>query len=111
MRRVGVAWWEANVSEVMWQGMTVAKLCSTVSVLPLEEYKEHLRKGREGVDAALLRGLGRAHGVNVLTCQQHADEALLGEDMMENASDGTDLPKMVPIALVDNRHFWGQWDT
>ena len=30
-RRVGVSWLEANASEVIRPGMTVAKLCSTVS--------------------------------------------------------------------------------
>ena len=31
LRRVGVSWLEANASEVIWPGVTVAKLCSTVS--------------------------------------------------------------------------------
>eukprot|EP00974_Lingulodinium_polyedra_P131729 11218909-Lingulodinium_polyedra.AAC.1 len=31
LRRVGVSWLETHRSEVIWQGMTVAKLCTTVS--------------------------------------------------------------------------------
>ena len=31
LRRIGVSWLEANASEVIWPGMTVSKLCSTVS--------------------------------------------------------------------------------
>ena len=39
LRRVGVTWLGANGSEVMWQGMTVAKLCSTVSGWSFQEKK------------------------------------------------------------------------
>ena len=31
LRRVGVSWSETNASEVIWTGMTVSKLCITVS--------------------------------------------------------------------------------
>eukprot|EP00974_Lingulodinium_polyedra_P075513 7317790-Lingulodinium_polyedra.AAC.1 len=31
LRQVGVSWVEANASDVIWPGMTVAKLCRTVS--------------------------------------------------------------------------------
>ena len=40
LRRVGVAWLEANGSEAMWQGMTVAKPCSTVPGWQFDEYKD-----------------------------------------------------------------------
>ena len=53
------------------------------------------------------RGLGRAYGFKVMTVQEHADEAFVGEDMMDNTGDETDPPIMAPMALVNNRHFWG----
>ena len=62
-------------------------------------------------DTALLHALGRAYGFNVLIVQEHADKALVGEDMMENAGDATGPPTMAPIALVSDRHFWGPWNT
>ena len=68
-----------------WQVMTMAKLCSNVWLIR--------------VDGACLHARGRAHGVYVLICQAHADEALVGEDMVENAGGGTDLPIIVPIVL------------
>ena len=102
---------EANDSEVSWQGMAVAKLCRTVSGWSFEECIAQVRQDRESVNAAFVHELGRAHGVNVLIFQEHADEALVGEDMMENAGDETDHPIMVPIALVKNRPFKGPRST
>ena len=54
LRRVGVAWLAANCSEVMWQGATGAKLCSTVSGWSFEENKENAERpetGRRGIIA------------------------------------------------------------
>ena len=57
-----------------------------------------MRTDRAWVVTALLHALGRAYGFNVLFLQEHADKALVGEDMMENTGDETDPPIMVPIA-------------
>ena len=43
--------------------------------------------------------------------QEHSDEALVGEDMMENTSDEREPAIMVPIALVNDHHFWGVVDS
>ena len=107
LRRVGVSWLEANASEVIWPGMTVAKLCSTVSGWSFQEYVAKMRQDRQWVDTAFLHALGRAHGANVLIFQSHADEALVGEDLMEDPGEERDAPIMVPIALVNDHHFWG----
>ena len=37
LRRVGVSWLVANASEVIWAGMTVAKLCCAVSGWPYQD--------------------------------------------------------------------------
>ena len=88
--------------------MTVAKLCSTVSGWPCEEFKDkRMRKDQEWVDTAFLHALGRAHGDNVLIAQEHADEALVGKDIMEKTGEESDPPIMAPIAVVNNHHFWG----
>ena len=57
----------------MWTGMTVSKLCVTVSGWPFQEYLAKMRQGREWVDTACLHALGRAYGVNVVIFQVHAD--------------------------------------
>ena len=64
--RVGVSWLEVNASETIWPGMTVAKLCCTVSGWSFQEYLAKMRQDREWVDTAFLHALGRAYGVNVV---------------------------------------------
>ena len=66
LRRVGVSWLELNASETIWPGMTVQKLCCTVSGWSFPEYLAKMRQDREWVDTAFLHALGRAHGVNVV---------------------------------------------
>ena len=60
LRRVGVAWLEANYSEDIRQGMTMAKLCSTVSGWSFEEDKENVDgpgMGRRGIIACAWAGV------------------------------------------------------
>ena len=66
-----------------------------------------MRKDQEWIDTAFVHALGRAHGVNVLIFQPGIDEALVGEDLMESAEEERIPPIMVPIALVNDHHFWG----
>ena len=106
LRRVGVAWLEANASETLWTGMSVSKLCCTVSGWSFQEYLTNMRKDNEWVDTAFLHALGRAYGVNVLIIQSHIDETIVGEDLTETDNkDGALIA--VPVALVNDRHFWG----
>ncbi len=48
-----------------------------------------------------------AYNVNVLIFQEHSDETLVGEDLMESTGDGHAAPLVVSIALVNDHHFWG----
>ena len=105
LRRVGVSWLETNASEMIWPGMTVAKLCCTVSGLSFHEYLAKMRQDREWVDTAFLHALGRAYGVNVVIFQAHMDEALVGEDLQDSAEHEDCIA--VPVALVNDHHFWG----
>ena len=105
LRRVGVSWLEANAAEMIWPGMTVAKLCCTVSGWSFQEYLAKMRQDREWADLAFLHALGRAHGVNVVIFQAHMDETLVGECLQDSAEH--DDPIAVPVALVNDHHFWG----
>ena len=96
---------EANASETTWPGMTVAKLCCTVSGWSFQEYLAKMRQDREWADLAFLHALGRAHGVNVVIFQAHMDETLVGECWQDSAAH--DDPIAVPVALVNDHHFWG----
>ena len=87
--------------------MTVSKLCSRVSGWSFQEYLAKMRRDREWVDTAFLHALGRAYGVNVLIFQAHTDETLVGEDLAENAGHEHHTPIAVPVALVNDQHFWG----
>ena len=107
LRRVGVSWLEANASETMWPGMTVAKLCCTVSGWSFQEYLAKMRQDREWADTAFLHALGRAHGVNVVIFQAHTDETLVGEDLADSAQHEDRATISVPVALVNDHHFWG----
>ena len=107
LRRVGVSWLEANASETIWPGMTVAKLCCTVSGWSFQEYVAKMRQDRCWVDTAFLHALGRAHGVNVVIFQAHTDETLVGEDLAESVEHEDRVHIAVPVALVNDHHFWG----
>ena len=107
LRHVGVSWLEANASETIWQGMTVSKLCSIVSGWSFPEYLAKMRKDQEWVDTAFLHALGRAHGVNVVIFQAHTDETLVGEGLADVAEHGAGAGIAVPVALVNDHHFWG----
>ena len=45
LRRIGVSRLDANASEVIWPGMTVSRLCSTVSGWSFQEYLAKMRRG------------------------------------------------------------------
>ena len=67
-----------------------------------------MRLDREWVDTAFLHALRQAHGVTVLIVQADTDEALVGGDLVENMGKGLcPNPIMVPVALVNDHHFWG----
>ena len=105
LRKVGVSWLEANHAEMIWPGMTVSKLCSTVSGWSFQEYLAKMRQDREWADLAFLHALGRAYGVSVVIFQAHMDETLVGEGLQDSAEH--DDPIAVPVALVNDHHFWG----
>ena len=106
-RRVGVSWLEANAAEMIWPGMTVAKLCCTVSGWSFQEYLAKMRQDREWADLAFLHALGRAHGVNVVIFQAHMDETLVGEDLQDSVEHADRIA--VPVALVNDHYFWGSY--
>ena len=92
-------------AEMIWPGMTVAKLCCTVSGWSFQEYLAKMRQDREWADLAFVHALGRAHGVNVVIFQAHMDETLVGEDLQDSVEHEDRIA--VPVALVNDHHFWG----
>ncbi len=74
--------------------MTVAKLCTTVSGY---SFREYLDVGRHSIFARTWHGA---------QCDV-PDETLVGADLMESMGDGHAAPLVVPVALVNDHHFWG----
>ena len=108
LRRVGLEWLEANAQEPLWPGMTVSKLCGVVSGTTFREYVEKMQRAGEWIDTAFLHALGAAHGANVLIFQPGMEMAIVGADLAESADEHNRQPPMtVPIALVNDVHFWG----
>ena len=100
---------EANASETLWPGMTVAKLCCTVSGWPFQEYPAKMRQDQEWVDTRFLHALRRAHSVNVVIFQAHMDETLVGKDWAESVEREDRAHIAVPVALVNDHHCWGPY--
>ena len=111
LRQVGVKWLDTNARELMWQGMTIARLCSVVSGSLFPDYLARMRMDGEWIDTAFLHALGAAHGVNVLIFQIGQDPAIVGMDVKDDTSEDGHSTMMVPIALVNDCHFWGVTDS
>ena len=107
LRRVGVAWLEAHAREFLWDGMTVASLCEIVSGTNFHGYLAKMRQNSEWIDTAFLHALGCEYGANVVIFQPHMEPALVGMCMTERVGEESDVPIMVPIALLNDTHFWG----
>ena len=110
LRRVGVEWLEAHARESIWDGMTVAHLCEIVSGTIFLDYVAKMRNNREWIDTAFLHALGCAYGVNVLIFQPHMEPAMVGISLTESVQEDSKAPTMVPVALLNDIHFWGVMD-
>lgn len=109
-RRVGVEWLGSNARETLWEGMSVARLCQIVSGTSFREYLVQMGRDGEWVDTAFLHALGCAYGVNVLIFQPVVEPALVGISLLDGGGDSDVAPLMVPIALINDSHFWGVED-
>ena len=105
-RRLGVEWLGTHARDSLWEGMTVARLCEIVSGTSFREYLVQMGKEREWIDTACLHGLACAFGASVVIFQQDMDAALVGVSLLD-AQDDSDDPLMVPVALLNDCHFWG----
>ena len=107
LRRVRVEWLEDHAREFIWDGMTVARLCEIVSGRDFRGYLAQMRQNHVRIDTAFLHALGCAYGCNVVIFQPHMEPALVGMRLTESVREESDVPIMVPIALLNDSHFWG----
>ena len=111
LRQVGVKWLDTHARELLWPGMSIAKLCSVVSGSQFPDYLAKVKMDGEWIDTAFLHALGAAHGVNVLIFQIGQDPAIVGMGVADDTSEDGHSTMMVPIALVNDCHFWGVTDS
>ena len=118
LRQVGVKWLDAHARDLLWPGMSIAKLCWVVSGSQFPDYLARMKMDGEWIDTAFLHALGAAHGVNVLIFQIGQDPAIVGMDARhdiffssEHGHSSMMVSMMVPIALDNDCHFWGVTDS
>jgi hypothetical protein len=110
-RQEGVRWLREHRTTMLESGYTTEAFCYAVSGQPWESYDRKMFMDGEWADTALILGMACAFGVDVVIFQVGMDPALLGISLLEGA--GPDQASMcpssrlVPMALVNDRHFWG----
>ena len=107
MRQVGLEWLEANAQAPLWPGVTVSKLCGVVSGTTFREYVEKMQRAGEWIDTHFCMHWGPPTAP-MCYFQPGMDMAIVGADLAESADEHNRQPPMtVPIALVNDVHFWG----
>ncbi len=104
-RAAGIDWLRANERTEIWDGMQMHTLCRVVSgAVSFREYTDAMARNHEWVDAAFLHAVANAFQVDVCVFQLGVEPVLLGVSLQD--SRGGEAP-LVPIALVNDFHFWG----
>jgi len=103
-RAAGVEWLHANAGAKLWEGMTVSQLAWHVIGEVFSAYRVRMREPGEWVDTVFLHALACAYGVTVLVFQNGCDPAILGPHLHEDLDRDCDV--VVPVALVNDYHFW-----
>ena len=105
-RAAAVEWVGENPRTKVWDGMILSMLCRAVAGEDHQQYVQRMRRNGEWADTVFLHALGNVYGANVVVFQAGTDPALLGPCLHEDlGSTGAHL--MVPVALVNDYHFWG----
>jgi len=90
--------------------MTVAKLCEIVSGKGFRQYLDFMGRDGNWIDTAFLHSLGCAYGVDVVIFQEGVEPAFVGVSLqgMDDCRQGDGGNSIaVPVALVNDYHFWG----
>ena len=110
-RQTGVRWLREHRAAMLQSGYTTEAFCFAVSGLIFEYYDGRMFMDGEWADTALLLGMACAFGVDVVIFQVGMDPALIGISMLSDTGPATASmrsgSRLVPLALVNDRHFWG----
>ena len=82
-RQVGVKWLADHGGDAIWEGMTIALLCETVSSTGFREYLTQMGRDGAWIDTAFLHGLGCAYEVDVMIFQTGMEPALVGISLLD----------------------------
>ena len=113
-RNASRKWLEKHRHEAAWGTLSVENCClSSSGKADFLEYLDEMTKPGAWVDTAFLHGMACANGVDVVLIQAGMSPVLLGistyqgqELDCENDDKAKD-PTVVPMALVNDVHFWG----
>ena len=84
--------------------MTVSGLTHAVTGEDFPSYVQRMQRNGEWVDTAFMHALACAFGVTVLVFQDGVDPAIIGPHLIDGDDGDCDL--VVPVALVNDYHFW-----
>ena len=101
MRDQACRWIHENANTEVWPGCTVGQIIRTAACMPLQQYLDAMRKNGAWADTMLLHGLACAFSIDIIVFQVNMEPALLGASLM-----GPTAEHMVPVALVNDSHFW-----
>ena len=103
-RAATIEWLAQHAQTNLREGMTVSGLTHAVTGEDFPSYVQRMQRNGEWVDTASTHALACAFGVTVLVFQEGVDPAIIGPHLIDGDNGDCDL--VVPVALVNDYHFW-----
>ena len=108
MRGRAVEWMQKHKDMEMWEGFTFRALCLAMSGSPsFEHYLGEMSQEHTWVDLPFMHALGHAFGVDICAFQEGQSPGIVGASLgnMGHSKLQHD-PVCIPVALVNDYHFW-----
>ena len=109
-RQEGLRWLRDRRQAQLQSGYTAEAFCFSVSGLTYESYLCRMAMDAEWADTVLILGMACAFGVDAVIFQVGMDPVLIGISLMDDKPDQASIcasSRLVPMALANDRHFWG----
>lgn len=102
MRDMATEWIKQNLRSEIWPGFCLADLIRTTSTAgTVERYLESMSRTGCWADTTFMHALASSCNVDVIVFQDTMEPALLGSSL-----GGNEALCVIPIALVNNFHYW-----
>lgn len=102
MRKHACDWVDTNAAKQLWEDFSIGDLARVITNKSLKDYLSDMRRAGTWVDTCFLHCLACSVAVDVLVYQQHGCLTLLGLSLMGETTGA----ELVPVALVNEQHFW-----